>query len=270
MKICKSLLAAVSFTAASFVFAQAEVEDRVIQNSSEQQAESAQLGASVSAEPTQAANPSASGEMFYQMQVMQQELLELRGLVEQQTHQIKLLKQQRLDDYVNLDRRIGALSGAGSSAVASTSASGSANPAGTASATNNVATAQVSRSPAEEIAHYKSATKLVLADKNYDAGIARLQEHLKLYPQGRYAGNAQYWLGEVFLAQAKLEESRQWFEKLLTDFPLHAKVADAKYKLGTVYHQLGNDAQAKPLLQEVSLNGGNAAKLASDYLKANF
>ena len=56
-----------------------------------------------SAEPS---NTAGQAEMFYQMQLLQQEVLELRGLVEQQSFEIRQLKQQRLDDYLDLDRRL--------------------------------------------------------------------------------------------------------------------------------------------------------------------
>ncbi len=272
-------MAAALLAAANFVFAQVEVEDRTIDNSPSNAPYSP--AATVEPAPAAPASTAVSGggnniaELFYQMQVMQQEILELRGLVEQQTHQIKQLKQQRLDDYVDLDRRISALgqSGAAVSAPGPSStapvASSAANSAA-ATAASSATVVGVASSPASEMAHYKSATKLVLVDKNYDEGIARLKEHLELYPKGRYAGNAEYWLGEVYLAEGDLESSRQWFERLMQDFPLHAKVPDAKYKLGTVYHQLGMDTQAQQILQEVSMSSGNAAKLAKDYLKQNF
>jgi len=258
--------AACLWAAASCVYAQVEVIDRPI--SSEPVSESESLE-----KPSNQAQVSANNaaEMFYQFQVMQQELLELRGLVEQQMNEIKKLKQQRLDDYVDLDRRIGVLSG-GAAVSSPTVTSPSSAPSRPSSGQSNAAastSSSSSASPASEIAHYKSATKLILMNKDYDAGIAKLKEHLQLYPNGRYAGNAQYWLGEVYLAKGELDSAKQWFETLLADYPVHAKASDAKYKLGTTYHQLGNDEQARTLLQEVSASSGSAATLASKYLQNN-
>jgi tol-pal system protein YbgF len=54
---------------------------------------------------------------FSQMQAMQEEIQQLRGLVEQQSNEIKRLKQQREDDYADIDRRLSALSKGGSSAA---------------------------------------------------------------------------------------------------------------------------------------------------------
>jgi len=261
--------AACLWFAASCVYAQVEVVDRPVGGAvpvSEPVATSVER-------PANQAQVSANNaaEMFYQFQVMQQELLELRGLVEQQANEIKKLKQQRLDDYVDLDRRIGNLTGATASGpVASPTRSSSSSVSTRPSTGSQTSRPAVASSPASEIAHYKSATKLILMNKDYDAGIDKLKEHLSLYPKGRYSGNAQYWLGEVYLAKGDLGAAKQWFETLLSDYPLHAKVSDAKYKLGTTYHQLGDNDQALALLREVSSSSGSAAKLADSYLQKNF
>ncbi|MEO0444312.1 MAG: YbgF trimerization domain-containing protein, partial [Pseudomonadota bacterium] len=46
----------------------------------------------------------------FQIQQLQQEILELRGLVEEMRFELKRLKQQRLDDYLDLDKRLAELS----------------------------------------------------------------------------------------------------------------------------------------------------------------
>lgn len=293
MKVVVSLCTAALVAAVASAQAQVEVVDRPVEsksarnsaaqsssgNSSAQSMPAAALDdgyqrgpvGSVNQVPSSAASATNNiAELFYQMQVLQQEVLQLRGIVEEQSHQIKQLKQQRLDDYVDLDRRVSELSGnAPSSAVQNTV---SKNTQAALPATNNVLSASSARSSnsASELAHYKSATKLILVDKDYEGGIVRLKEHLDLYPDGRFRGNAQYWLGEVYLAQSELEPARVWFSTLLKEDPANSKADDAKYKLGIVYHRLGDAQQAQTLLTEVSQRGGSSAKLAADYLKSNF
>ena len=55
--------------------------------------------------PASAADAGAQAELYYQLQLLQQEVQELRGLVEQQSFELRQLKQQRMDDYLDLDRR---------------------------------------------------------------------------------------------------------------------------------------------------------------------
>lgn len=209
------------------------------------------------------APPSAQSqaELFYQLQLLQQEVLQLRGMVEEQAHELKRLKQQRLDDYLDLDRRLskvasGDLTGARTSAAESrTSTSGS---------TGTGATSE------DELQEYKNAIDLVLRKQDYKNAVVALKAHLDKYPKGRYAANAQYWLGELYLKDGELEESRQWFSRLMEEFPSHSKVPDAKYKLGRVYDMLGDKVTAKRMLEEVVASKTSASNLARDYLDSHF
>ncbi|NHN37913.1 tol-pal system protein YbgF [Pseudomaricurvus alcaniphilus] len=208
-------------------------------------------------------------EMFYQMQLLQQEVLELRGLLEEQSYELKRLKQQRLDDYVNLDRRISALAGGGAAAPSSDSTADAAAPpaASPRQPEQSVQTAEdIVGEQADEVQRYRTAIDLVLRKKDYAAAIVSFKQYLSEYPKGRYAPNSQYWLGEIYLLQGDLEQARQWFARLLSEHAGHAKAPDATYKLGTVYHKLGDNAKARQLLQEVAQGSTNAARLAASYL----
>lgn len=201
-----------------------------------------------------------SAEFYYQFQVLQQEVMQLRGLVEEQAHEIKKLKQQRLDDYLDLDRRIGELRGNGS---ASTSATGTSPTAPVNSAT---ALTSAAPAPADELQRYREAIDLLLKQQDQDGAITALNKHLEDYPRGRYAANAQYWLGETYLLKGNLDLAREWFSRLITDFPNHNKVPDAKFKLAKVYDSQGNKEKARELLEDVAQSGTSAAGLARDYL----
>lgn len=50
---------------------------------------------------------SVQGELFMQLQQMQDELARLRGTLEEQQNQIQQLKQESLERYQDLDRQIG-------------------------------------------------------------------------------------------------------------------------------------------------------------------
>jgi len=200
-------------------------------------------------------------ELFYQVQSLQQEVLQLRGMVEEQAHEIKRLKQLRMDDYLDLDRRISRLSGSDSQGQPSGSGNSDAGSA-------SVAPAQGVGSQSETET-YRAAYQL-LRDRELEQAIAAFNGYLEQYPRGNYAGNSYYWLGEIYLLQAQLEQARDWFSKLLRDFPDDRKVSDAKFKLGKVFHELGEDAKARELLQQVAGDGSDAARLARRYLEENF
>lgn len=262
MKLQIAIAATLSL-AASFVInpaiAQVDVEDLTI-NANTSNAVSIATNPAPANGVTQASgiNPA---ELYYQLQVLQQEVLQLRGLVEEQAFQLKRVKQQRMDDYLDLDRRLSQLS-KGSVVAASNGVAGtSAVPAST-----GISNA----SPASELKSYKAAINLVLKEQKYDDAIVSLNQHLSDYPRGRYSANAQYWLGEIYLVKRDLEQSRQWFSRLLGEFPDHSKVPDAKFKLGKVYDMLGDKSTAKNLLEEAAASNSNAARLAKEYLSAHF
>ena len=72
---------------------------------------------------------SAQGMLFNQLQQMQQEIAQLRGMLEEQQNEIQRLKQESLERYQDLDQRLS--SGAGSAAPAQNSANGAINANGT-------------------------------------------------------------------------------------------------------------------------------------------
>ena len=219
---------------------------------------------SQSASQSAQAMADANAELYYQVQLMQQEILELRGLVEEQAHEIKRLKQQRLDDYVDLDRRISKLSQGGASSLpVAPSATNS-----TSSSSNSTPVSQAS--PANELASYRTAIDLVIKKKDFDAGIQALNRYLADYPSGHYVANAYYWLGQIYLQKDQLADSETWFRKMVDHFPNHQKAGEAKFKLGKVYDMMGDKAQAKSLLQEVAAEDTAVADLAREYLKQNF
>ncbi len=243
----RTLVAAVALTAATFVSAQVEVVDRKIPVAS---------GGPAPAPTNNAA------ELHYQLQVLQQEVLQLRGLVEQQSFQIKKLKQQRLDDYLDLDRRLSQLSKSGSSGAGASS--DNAKP-------SSVVTPQASVGSApNEMKHYRKAMNLVLKERRYDEGAEALKKHLADFPEGRFSANVKYWLGEVYLEKKDLEQSRQWFSRVLNEHPKHNKMHDTQYKLGVVYHMLGDNVKAKEMLEQAAKSNSNAARLATSFLQANF
>jgi tol-pal system protein YbgF len=227
-------------------------------------------------QPAQAA-ASGSGELFYQLQLLQDEVMKLRGIVEEQGEQLRQLRQQRLDDYISLDKRIGALGG-GSTPPPADGASGGVDSGAApidASAAPTPAAPAAARSaatPQEEQA-YQAAYELVRARKFPDA-TAAFKSFVGQYPSGDYAGNAHYWLGELYLLDGDSAAAKKHFETLLGQFGDNRRVPDAMFKLGRIYHQEGDAAKAKDILDRVvneyAGSDSTAPRLAREYLQQNF
>ena len=211
-------------------------------------------------------------EAYNQIQSLQQEISEMRSMLEEQGHEISRLKQQQLDNYMDLDRRVSLLTTGGTSQaktndshpdVATPSA---ADTAPVESAIDASASDDAGPSEADE---YKAAYDL-LRQRQIDASMAAFKAYLKKYPNGEFAGNSCYWLGEIYLLKNQLPQSREWFSKLIDGFPSSNKVPDAKFKLGKVYHLMGDKTRAKALLNQAAAGPGDSARLAKQYLNENF
>jgi len=204
---------------------------------------------------------SAQGELFIQLQQLQEEMAQLRGMVEEQQNEIQRLKQEGLERYQDLDRR---LSGAAAPATQNSPAAGAVDANGTPTPPANQAPASSEPAdPAKEKLYYEAAFDLIKA-KDFDKASQAFAAFLRKYPNSQYAGNAQYWLGEVNLAKGDLQAAGQAFAKVSQTYPSHAKVPDSLYKLADVEQRLGNVDKAKGILRQITTQfpGSSAAQLA--------
>jgi tol-pal system protein YbgF len=122
--------------------------------------------------------------------------------------------------------------------------------------------------PAKEKLYYDASFELIKA-KDFDKASQAFEAFLRKYPKSQYAGNAQYWLGEVNVAQGRLQAAGQAFAKVSQNYPSHTKVPDSLYKLGDVELRLGNLDKAKGIFQQVIAQypTSSAAQLAQRELK---
>lgn len=226
---------------------------------------------SPSAIPVQAPE-SMQSEMYYQLQTLQQEVATLRGIIEEQSYELSRLKQQRMDDYADLDRRVAGLSNGGAPIPSSNNSQagilddGLESSAGAATA---VAARPTTAPSAAEASSYNNAMDLIRS-KQYDQAIAAFNKHLTDFSGGQYSANAYHWLGQLYQLRNNPQKARDSYNEVITNYPNHAKASDAKLKLGQVYFQLGDKAKAKTLLEEVANSNTDEARLAKSYLQENF
>ncbi len=220
--------------------------------------------ATVVADPAEDPAPQDSnlGELFYQMQIMQQEVMELRGKVEELEYELRQLKQQSLERYVDIDRRLS--QGGGGGDTGGTGGTASKPPVST-----------QPRELAGEANAYRSAYSQVRSQQ-FNGAIVAFKQFLQDFPDGKYAANAHYWLGELYLVivPADLEMARREFGLLLEQYPDNTKAPDAMYKLGKVYFEKGNAEKAREYMDRVISEFGSgtssAVKLARDFLRQHY
>jgi len=228
--------------------------------------------APVSANTSSGGGEQNLGNLFYQLQLLQQEVMTLNGKVEEQAHELRQLREQNLERYVDVDRRLSELSGGETTAapVSSTGGSTGVVTGGALSGSNS----SVSELPGEGDA-YRAAYALV-RNQQFDQAVTAFKQFLQDYPAGKYAPNAHYWLGELYLVinPVDLESSRQAFMLLLDQYPQNSKIPDALYKLGKVQFLKGNRDRAKDffdrVISEYGSSNSSAVKLAKEFLRENY
>lgn len=196
-----------------------------------------------------------------------QEVRELRGIVEQQSYELRKIQQQRLDDYRNLDKRIAGLGEATASSQTVAVAVPDTNT-NTVDAVNTVTAPVLSEKEA-----YRQAYTLV-KNREFDEAVPAFQTFLEQYPDGNYAGNAFYWLGELYDLRADYTNAQKSMVALIVQFPDHRKVADAHYKLAKVFHKMGDADKAQEhaniVIDQFSSSGATTVKLAQAFLETNY
>lgn len=227
---------------------------------------------------TRTADVTAAGDSYYQSQVLQEEVRMLRGLVEELSHELQQVKQRQMDDYLDLDRRLSALT-AGNSAgqpavqtrVAEQKIAPSpilpSDPSNTSSAASQ---ATAPANTAEMKANYDNASDLLLKQRDTEGAALAFKQHVVDFPASPYVANAYYWLGEIYLLQGQDELARQAFTAVVEQHVGHSKTMDASFKLGKIYHQLGDNKRARELLEIVTKSTGRASRKAQSYLDNNF
>lgn len=192
-------------------------------------------------------------EMQRRLDTLQQEVLELRGLTEQQNYQIEQMQQRQRQLYDD---------------VANLSSKASAAPAAT--STPSVATTNAAASSLSETASYESAVNLVLKERKYDDAIPAFRAFIKQYPDSVYAANANYWLGQLLFNKSEFAEAKQAFNTVVVRFSDSNKRGDSLVKLGMIAEKTGDKAGATQYYQQVVKDYANsaAARIAQQQLAA--
>jgi len=176
--------------------------------------------------------------LLQKIEILQQEVNELRGRIELQEHAISQIKKQ--ETVVPVEK--------------------------SAMAVNTTNT---------EKEKYDEAFLLV-SQKQYDEALAAFQAYLTNFPNGDHAGHANYWMGEIYFLQWQankekitvLDNATQAFLKV-TVHGQNPKALDALLKLGLIEIAKNNQSAARTYLTELRERApySTAARVASAELE---
>lgn len=217
--------------------------------------------------------------LYNKIQGLQQEVQELRGQLEIQAHELKQLKEQSTTYYRDLDTRL--RNNVSQTTPVAPTASQQPQPAPAQTpqpqqqlqATNSVVKPSsdaiaISASPADEEISYMTAYDLI-KHRQFDEALKAMQHFITLYPNGGYAANAHYWLGELYLVKKDYAQAIIQFERVNQQFPKSSKAAPSLLKLGYAIAATGKKDEAKQKLNKVikTFPGTASAQLAQEKLK---
>ena len=285
-RLSRIFLPALTMTVSMAVSSQALAQARVVDAASDR-------GQAISAQAAPAAGAGNQNdimvEMYLRLESLQTEIQNLRGLVEEQSYQIRRLQTESRDRYLDTDSRLtelfsfhngqqppsnaatpSVLNNNGQSPVAAGNAAATAVPqpmtAGAGIVSTNLSAVSTPRSEQEL---YRFALNQLLEEENFQESVKLFQQYIDVYPQGRYLTNSLYWQGAALHLLENYTQSISVLQRLLDEYPQDPKAATAMLRLGTVYNEMGNTQRAVDLWRRISQvypNSTSEIELATEYL----
>ncbi|MDX2094517.1 MAG: tol-pal system protein YbgF [Alphaproteobacteria bacterium] len=234
--------------------------------------------------------PLNSGQLQVRFSQIDEELRQIRGLIEQTQFQNRqsTAALKKLSDDVDFRLRALEQKQAQTEAVAApataTSAAEEAAPVAANEAAKPVVTAvagatapaeaekpasykpEVKEKPAptgkdfpDANAHYSHAFKL-LSEKNFSEAASSFDAFVKKYPADPLTANAYYWLGESHYARSDFTRATESFRKGFEASPDGQKAPDNLYKLALSLAQIKRKTEACVVLAQVISRYGETAK----------
>lgn len=170
--------------------------------------------------------------LLQRLEQLQTEIMNLNGLLEEQTHRLDQLEQENRQRYTEIDERL-------LKAVKPNSINHVPVPPPT--------------TPLENISEkqqYQNALSHIRT-KQYGKARVQLAEFIRQHPSTELTANAYYWLGEVEMAQGEILAAQKAFAAVAQKFPKSNKVPDAQYKLAVTFEKLGDVKKAQQLFEQV-------------------
>jgi tol-pal system protein YbgF len=223
--------------------------------------------------------------MLNRLEQLQQDVQQLRGEIEVQTHRLEDMQRRQREQYMDIDRRLQSIETGAAGSVMPAPGMGGGNgtvmtpprmPGGGAGngavmtpspVTPATPPPVTTATAAAEQTEYDTALAILREGRYADAALA-FKQFLARYPNSAYVSNASYWLGETYYVTRDFDQSLTTFTGLVTNHPQSPKVSDSYLKIGYIHYEKKDWKAARQALETVvnSYAGTTAARLAADRL----
>jgi tol-pal system protein YbgF len=194
-------------------------------------------------------------DLANQLQRQSEEIARLRGQVETLTYELETAKKRQQDFYLDLDTRLRKVEPQSASSTAVVDPAGAAN-------------SPAAADPARENKEYEAALNQFKAAKYKEAAWA-FSAFVQKHPDSSLAPNAQFWLGNAFIAQRNCAKAIEAHSVVTTKYADSPKAADSWLAMASCQQEMGNPAAAKRSLETAIAKYPNspAADTARERLK---
>jgi len=210
-------------------------------------------------------------ELLLDVEQLKRENSDLRGQIELLKYELEQLKTQQRELYLDMDRRLsgGKQTSAEPASAPTPPPAPEPTPAAEPPAPSTVTASQPPTGDPETKA-YQDAYTLLIPQRRYSDAVAAFQAFLSAYPGGKYADNAQFWIGEAHYANRDFPSAMNEFQKLVETYPDSPKVPDALLKVGYIRHAQGDFDKAREVFNGLVQHypGTAASRLAQQRLDA--
>jgi tol-pal system protein YbgF len=220
----------------------------------------------------------STADIVAQNQELQQQIAELRGIIEEQNHQIQALKDKQKLLYVDIDSRLAELE------LSPVNNSQPIDQQELQTTNTQPLTVEVDESynnSAVSTDTVQNEPKLSSYQDDYDIAFAHLRAgrflesarafegFIQRHPENDLTANAYYWLGESYYVKRQYPQALAAFQALIEKFPTSKKIADAGLKIGYCYYEMDDLTQAEKHLNQVvnSYPNTSIARLAGNRLR---
>lgn len=222
----------------------------------------------------------SSADIVMQNQVLQQQMAELKGVIEEQNHEIKNLKEKQKLLYIDLDSRLTDIESKsqGVSNQSSTQGDNTNNtpqPALTLKVDENYGKTDVSTTVMDiqepVLSSYQDEYDIAFAHLRagrFLVSARAFEDFVEKYPNNELTDNSYYWLGESYYVKRQYPQALAAFQTLTSRFPASDKAPDSWLKIGYSYFEMDDLVKAEENLQKVidAYPGSSIARLAKNRL----
>jgi tol-pal system protein YbgF len=113
------------------------------------------------------------------------------------------------------------------------------------------------------------AAKQAFDQGDFEAARSDFESIIKDFPKSEHADNAQFWIGEIYYREKWYEKAILEYQKVIENYPKGNKVPASLLKQGFAFISLGDKANARLILKELSQKHPetNEGKIALQKLK---